>query len=844
MTRLRHLALPLALAVTLLAACEDPPEHPDENCAVPGDEDQNGEADCADEACSLLAECQPRCGDGQVNLDGEACDDGNEVEGDGCDTNCTASACNNGIVAGDEVCDDGNAVDGDGCDTNCTVSACGNDVPGADEECDDGNLDDGDGCDSNCTVTACGNGVLTKDEGCDDGNDVDGDGCDTNCTTSGCGNGAVGGDEECDDGNPDSGDGCDANCTPTGCGNGVMTGTEQCDDGGVEPGDGCSPTCEIECGNGVVAGLEECDGTNFLGQTCVTRGFIGGELACSATCTLDTSACISPGCPNGVIEPGEQCEGTDVAGATCTSIGLGFVGGTLGCDAAACTFDTTACVAPGCGNAVLELGEQCDDGGVEPGDGCDADCMIEGVISELEPNEDGTPQTGGSGTTGNDFNATAVANATANGTFDATVGDGLIAASFDPMGDEDVFAFRNDHTGPVPLRVDLYNFVTGIGQPCGTTIDTGLHVRDAAGASLASNDDRDGSADRCSGLLYTVPAGTTVYVHAVEYGDDATVNSYGVRFDWRVPVCGNSALEVGEQCDDGGTDIGDGCSDTCQIEGVVAEDEPNGNTTQADGNTVQLTGTTIVSGSITDMSDELDVFRLTLADFAVVRFEAFTSLFDCDATTITLRVRDGAGAQLYTDGASGIRSCGAVVAPLPAGTYYVEVEETGTNASIPLYFLEAQVLASAGAEAEAAGASGANDNLATAEAALVGLDEVFVFGDHTLSSDDDWYAITVPAGARIRAEIIEGDRAAETCESNNMDADLTLFDAAGTQLVDDDLDGRGFCALIDGTGTQPLDSAARNATAAAQTYYLRVQGYGTGATNANQFVYRLAVTLR
>ena len=33
------------------------------------------------------------------------------------------------------------------------------------EECDDRNLADGDGCDSNCTITACGNGIATAATG-------------------------------------------------------------------------------------------------------------------------------------------------------------------------------------------------------------------------------------------------------------------------------------------------------------------------------------------------------------------------------------------------------------------------------------------------------------------------------------------------------------------------------------------------------------------------------------------------------------------------------------------------------------------------------------------------------
>jgi cysteine-rich repeat protein len=845
MTRKPWLRLSIFVFAVALGACGEDPVDLQENCAVTGDEDGNGDADCDDIECSLLAECQPRCGDGDINVDGEVCDDGNDIDGDGCDSDCSETGCGNGILTGDEVCDDGNAVESDGCDTNCTVSACGNDVIGTDEECDDANDVDGDGCDSNCTTTACGNGIQTKDEGCDDGNDVDGDTCDSNCTTPGCGNGVQDPTEMCDDGNPDSGDGCDANCTPTGCGNGVLTGTEACDDGNTMNNDGCSSTCVIECGNGQVTGAEECDGTNFLGQNCITRGYIGGTIACTSECMLDVSACVSPGCPNDVLELGEDCEGTDLGGNTCTSIGQGFVGGTLACDAPTCEFDTDGCIAPGCGNTVLEIGEQCDDGDLDPGDGCDENCMIEGVISEIEPNEDGTPGVGGSGINGNDFNATAVVNATNNGVRDVAAGDGLIAAAINPVGDEDVFAFSNSLGIAVQLRVDLYNFATGIGQPCGTTLNTGMHIRNAGGGSLASNDDRSGTADQCSGITYVVAAGTTVYVHTMEYGDNLAVASYGIRFDWTVPVCGNGTTELGEQCDDGGTDPGDGCSATCTIEGVVGEVESNNSTADADGNSVQITGDVLISGSITDATDENDYFRVTVASQSIVRFETFTSLFDCDtATSTTMRLRDNLGVEILNDSGTGIRACSAIVIPLEPGTYYLQVEESGTNATIPLYYLEAQFMESAGAESEPANMSGTNDTRQTASANLVGLDEVYVFGDHTLSSDDDWYAITVPAGAGIRAEVIEGNRPIEDCESLNLDADLTLFDASGTQLVDDDLDGRGWCPLIDGTGSAPTDAAARNTSGAPATYFLRVQGYGTDADDNNIFVYRLQITLR
>jgi cysteine-rich repeat protein len=75
--------------------------------------------------------------------------------------------CGDGNVGPGEMCDDGDRLDGDGCDRNCTLTGCGNGIRTPGEGCDDGNFRDGDGCDSNCTRTACGNGVVTAGEECD-----------------------------------------------------------------------------------------------------------------------------------------------------------------------------------------------------------------------------------------------------------------------------------------------------------------------------------------------------------------------------------------------------------------------------------------------------------------------------------------------------------------------------------------------------------------------------------------------------------------------------------------------------------------------------------------------------
>jgi cysteine-rich repeat protein len=91
-----------------------------------------------------------RCGDGDVGV-GEACDDGNDIDGDGCDRNCTPTACGNGARTLGEACDDGNDGDGDGCDRNCTPTACGNGVVTAGEQCDPpGRISDTEVCTASC----------------------------------------------------------------------------------------------------------------------------------------------------------------------------------------------------------------------------------------------------------------------------------------------------------------------------------------------------------------------------------------------------------------------------------------------------------------------------------------------------------------------------------------------------------------------------------------------------------------------------------------------------------------------------------------------------------------------
>ena len=146
-------------------------------------------------------------------------------------------------------------------------------------------------------------------------------------------------------------------------------------------------------------------------------------------------------------------------------------------------------------------------GPLSPGDGFSG--CFDNSVYEREPNDDGTPEVGGGSTTGNDFS---IANVGA-----AHTSSVVISAQFSPLGDEDVFAVSNDRTYPRVVRLETYNKNQDPGEPCNKDVDTVIQVRDASGASLASNDDGTGS---CSRLNYTMAAGQTIYVHVLEHGDN------------------------------------------------------------------------------------------------------------------------------------------------------------------------------------------------------------------------------------------------------------------------------------------------------------------------------------
>lgn len=163
-------------------------------------------ADCGSGRVCVNGNCvSPQCGDAQVQS-GEECDDGNAVNGDGCDfckfsclstdpaRDCTKSgdacagsdACNDAkhtCTAGTKLAEGASCKSGAGkCQSGiCTLLSCGNSQLDAGEECDPPATGS---CTAQCqkiVTPVCGNGSIEPPEHCDDAASANLDGCDSKC---------------------------------------------------------------------------------------------------------------------------------------------------------------------------------------------------------------------------------------------------------------------------------------------------------------------------------------------------------------------------------------------------------------------------------------------------------------------------------------------------------------------------------------------------------------------------------------------------------------------------------------------------------------------------------------
>ncbi|MBU1241553.1 hypothetical protein KKF84_09215 [Myxococcota bacterium] len=158
----------------------------------------------------------------------------------------------------------------------------------------------------------------------------------------------------------------------------------------------CSPEGKSStCGNNIIEGSEECDSLEFGSNTCLARGYYGGQMVCTSTCTLDESGCQAFGsCGDGVFQDEyEECEGGDVFGATCES--LGYPSGNISCRED-CRLDISQCEgAENCGDSLIQSdyeecefydfnGETCESlGYYGEGLACDDRCRFDLTICQL-----------------------------------------------------------------------------------------------------------------------------------------------------------------------------------------------------------------------------------------------------------------------------------------------------------------------------------------------------------------------------------------------------------------------------------------------------------------------------
>ena len=329
---------------------------------APPDQDAGG-----DESDGSAAVCGDKVVDGH-----EDCDEGNKVNGDGCDNDCTFS-CTPGIAQGDVKCDHNPCNGATTCSADhichpgaplangascgpkkicnggaCADAVCGDKIVTAPEECDDGNTTNGDGCDSckfscvsadtarNCTPTDACKGKGTCNDTthiCTPGTPL-GDG--TSC----------GGTQVCKGGT----------CIPAACGDGIVEAGEDCDFGaGNGLGTGCEVTCKFSC--------------TKLPESCVTVDLCAGTSACT---TVTVSGHAGQKCVVGT-PPGN--------GTPCPNNG---------------TCSGGSCQTALCGNGVLDTGEQCDFGAQNgPGTGCETNCKFSCTkLPNSCPNPDAcSPQT-------------------------------------------------------------------------------------------------------------------------------------------------------------------------------------------------------------------------------------------------------------------------------------------------------------------------------------------------------------------------------------------------------------------------------------------------------------------
>ena len=212
-----------------------------------------------------------------------------------------------------------------------------------------------------------------------------------------------------------------------------------------------------------------------------------------------------------------------------------------------------AVIPAACGNGTVEGAEQCDDHNTDSGDGCSGTCQIEaGAPTDTCPG--GTIVLQGSGSnprTGTASGSTAY----------ATPGFAGTCGNYGADSKDVVFAVTSDIDGTMTVN---------LGGPTATSYDSVLYVRKSCGDPNSELACDDATAD--GGEVVKIPVVAHVPYYIVVDGYGGASGNFQVHVQVDPASCGNGIVDGGEDCDDGGTVAGDGCSLICKYEPAGPED--------------------------------------------------------------------------------------------------------------------------------------------------------------------------------------------------------------------------------------------------------------------------------
>ncbi|NUO49644.1 MAG: DUF4215 domain-containing protein [Polyangiaceae bacterium] len=292
---------------------------------------------------------------------------------------------------------------------------------------------------------------------------------------------------------------------------------------------------------------------NFVSSALSRRLFVISAMVVAPACG-DPNLVVGSSGGGGT---GEGAGDTGDATSTQTGIPLAGGGGEGGAGGDGGGPDTT-----GCGDGLIQVGEVCDDGNSNPGDGCSADCKTveqdfacptpgeacvsivvcgDGVANGAETCDDGDVMPGDGCSATCEVEAGWLCPSPGLPCVAALCGDGIIAGN-EECEDDDAVPTSGDGCSDSCQRE--FGYACGLpGEPCHLTIcNDGIKEGDEP-----CDDGNDDIGDGCNPFCQVEPTCTV---------GPCTSN------------CGDGLILPSdmEECDDGNTSDGDGCSSLCTIE--------------------------------------------------------------------------------------------------------------------------------------------------------------------------------------------------------------------------------------------------------------------------------------